>query len=310
MICKRYRLVTRSDMDGLVCAILLNELDIIDDIKFVHPKDMQHGDIQIDQNDITTNLPYVDGVYMAFDNHVSESIRNGKKDNHIIDPTAKSASRIVYDYYGGIETFKNLKYIQDMMRAVDKADCARFGVDDIINPCGWDLLNFILDARSGLERFENLRISNYAFMIDLIDYCKNHSIDEILSLPDVQERVELYLKYNNDFKDQILRCTKIYNKVVVLDLREEEIIYPGNRFMIYALFPECNTSIHVIWGQHKQNTVLAVGNSIINKSSKINIGELLLKYGGGGHSGAGTVQVPHNQASNILQEIISHINSN
>jgi nanoRNase/pAp phosphatase (c-di-AMP/oligoRNAs hydrolase) len=305
---KKYRLVTRSDMDGLVCAVLLKELDIIDEIKFVHPKDMQDGKIEIGSNDITTNLPYVEGVYLAFDHHLSETIRNEKRKNHIIIPDAPSAARVVYDYYGGEKTFP--KRFDDMMEAVDKADSAQFSADDILHPQGWDLLSFIMDARTGLGRFRNFRISNYNLMMDLIDYCKNHTIDEIMQLPDVRERTDLYFEHQKKFVKQIRKCSSVYDNLVVLDLRGEEVIYAGNRFVIYALYPECNISIHVIWGFKKQNTVFAVGNSILNRTSKTNIGELMLKYGGGGHENAGTCQIDNDKAEETLKEIISIITSN
>lgn len=302
---KKYRLVTRSDMDGLVCAVLLKHLNIIDEIKFVHPKDMQDGTIAITQNDITTNLPYVEGVYLAFDHHESETLRNEKKENHIIIADAPSAARVVYDYYGGKEKFPTIS--DAMMQAVDKADAAQFSREDILNPTGWELLSFLMDSRTGLGRFRDFRISNYQLMMDLIDYCHNHDIDDIMKLEDVKERVELYVKYAQEFQDQLKRCSKVYGNLIVLDLREEEIIYPGNRFMIYALFPEVNISIHVLWGVQKQNTVFATGKSIINRSSKTNIGELMLRYGGGGHNAAGTCQIENDKAEAILEELITII---
>ena len=305
---KKYRLVTRSDMDGLVCAVLLKELDIIDDIKFVHPKDMQDGKIEIGPNDITTNLPYVDGVYLAFDHHLSETIRNEKKQNHIIIPDAPSAARVVYDYYGGEKAFPDK--FDDMMEAVDKADSAQFDTKDVLHPEGWELLSFIMDARTGLGRFREFRISNYNLMMDLIDYCKDHDIEEIMQLPDVKERTDLYFEHQKRFVNQIRKCSTVYDNLVVLDLRNEETIYAGNRFVIYALYPECNISIHVIWGFKKQNTVFAIGNSIINRTSKTNIGELALKYGGGGHENAGTCQIDNDKAQETLQEIMSIITSN
>ena len=286
----KYRLVTRSDFDGLVCAVLLKELDIIDDIKFVHPKDMQDGTILISDGDITTNLPYVEGVYLAFDHHSSETIRVGSKpENHIIDPDAPSAARVVYDYYGGAERFAGIA--DDMMQAVDKGDSAQFSEQEILKPEGWDLLNMLMDSRTGLGRFREFRVSNYQLMMQLIDYCRNHSVEEIIALPDVKERVDLYFDHDDKFRDQIKRCTTIHNNLLVLDLREEETIYAGNRFMIYALYPDCNISIHVLWGLNKLNTVLATGKSIVNRTAKTNVGELMLKYGGGGHENAGTCQV-------------------
>jgi nanoRNase/pAp phosphatase (c-di-AMP/oligoRNAs hydrolase) len=305
---QKYRLVTRSDFDGLICAVLLRELDLINKIRFVHPKDMQEGKISINANDITTNLPYVLGAHLVFDHHLSETIRvSGKRpDNYILDPNAPSAARVVYDYYGGKETFPNVS--EEMILAVDKADSAQFSREEILFPKGWVQLNYLMDPRSGLGRFKQFRISNYDLMMVLIDYCKKHSIDEILELPDVKERVDLYLEHQRTSLNQIEKCSKVYKNVVVLDLRNEEEIFTSNRFVIYALYPECNISIHVLWGLQKQNTVLAVGKSILDRSSKTNIGELMLKYRGGGHEKAGTCQIPNDRADQVLQEIIKKIN--
>jgi nanoRNase/pAp phosphatase (c-di-AMP/oligoRNAs hydrolase) len=305
---QKYRLVTRSDFDGLVCAVLLKELDMIDDIKFVHPKDMQDGKIEISKNDITTNLPYVEGVHLAFDHHASETIRNQEiKDNHIIEADAPSAARVVYNYFGGADKFPEIS--SEMMEAVDKADSAQFEMDEVLHPEKWVLLNFLMDARTGLGRFKEFRVSNYQLMMQLIDYCKNHAIDEILELPDVRERVDLYMEQEEKFKDQLERCSKVYGNLVVIDLRNEPMIYAGNRFMLYALFPECNISIHQMWGLKQQNTVFAVGKSIFNRTSKTNIGELMLKYDGGGHANAGTCQIDNDRADEVLKELIAQINA-
>lgn len=305
---KKYRLVTRSDFDGLVCAVLLNELDMIDEIKFVHPKDMQDGKIEITERDITTNLPFVPGAGLVFDHHLSETLRNtGGQSNYIINPKAPSAARVVYDYCGGKKAFPNIA--DDMMEAVDKADSAQYTRDDILDPKGWVLLNYLMDARTGLGRFREFRVSNYTLMMDLIKYCRNHTIDEILQLPDVKERVDLYFEHAEKAKEQILRCTTVHQNLAVLDLRREDTIYATNRFMIYALFPQTNISIHVMWGVQKQNTVFATGKSILDRSSQTNVGELMLQYGGGGHQAAGTCQVPNEQADALLLEIAARINA-
>ena len=299
-----YRLVTRSDFDGLVCAMLLKELDLIDDITFVHPKDVQDGTVHIGPRDITTNLPYQPGAHLAFDHHLSELSRVGAQPgNHVIDPDAPSAARVVYEYYGGRETFPQIA--DEMMVAVDKADSARYSLTDILHPEGWVLLNFLMDARTGLGRFRHFRISNYELMMELIDFCRDHSAAQILQLPDVRERVELYFEQSSKFQQQVKRCATVHGNVVVLDLRNEERIHAGNRFVIYALFPECNVSIHVLWGKQQQNTVFAVGKSIVNRSSEANIGELCLHYEGGGHAAAGTCQVAHEDAERVQGELVS-----
>jgi nanoRNase/pAp phosphatase (c-di-AMP/oligoRNAs hydrolase) len=305
---KKYRLITRSDMDGLVCAVLLKELGIIDDISFAHPKDMQDGLIDVDDDVITTNLPFVEGVYMAFDHHASEMSRvKSHPDNHVIDANAPSAARVVYDYFGGETAFPNIS--EDMMDAVDKADSAAFSKDEILEPKGWELLSFIMDARTGLGRFRDFNISNYQLMMKLIDTVREHnSIAEILKMPDVKERVDLYNSHAPKFREQIERCARIHENLVVLDLRKEDTIWAGNRFMIYALFPKCNISMHLMWGKNKQNTVCAIGKSILNKTSKTHVGDLCLSYGGGGHDAAGTCQLENLKSDPKIEEIIGKIN--
>ncbi len=303
------RLVTRSDFDGLVCAMLLKEIGLIGDIKFVHPKDVQDGKVDISENDITTNLPFDPRVGLAFDHHESELLRNKKEDyegKYIIDGNAKSAARVVYDYYGGAERFTRVS--EEIMIAVDKGDSADFNEDEILHPDGWVLMNFLMDARTGLGRFHDFRISNYDLMMELIDFCVDHSIDEVLALPDVKERVDMYFEQQEKFVEQLKRITRIEDKVAIIDLRNEETIYTGNRFMVYALWPEVQISVHVAWGFKKQNTAVMIGKSIINKTSDFNIGELCLSYGGGGHANAGTCQLDNDKIDGELPHIIAKLN--
>lgn len=306
---KKYRLLTRSDFDGLVCALLLKELGILGEIKFVHPKDMQDGAIEVTEDDILTNLPYVDGCHLCFDHHSSEEIRNDGKEvtGYVLDAKADSAARVVYDYYGGVDKFPNISV--EMMEAVDKADAARFSREEILDPKGWPLLSFLMDARTGLGRFREFRVSNYQLMMDLIDNCRDLSIDQILELPDVKERVDLYEEHREVARQQIERCGTIHGNVIVLDLRDEETIYATNRFTVYSVFPMCNISIHVMWGKQKQNTVFTIGKSILDRSCRTDVGELCFCYNGGGHEAAGTCQVPHEDAERVLEELITRINS-
>jgi nanoRNase/pAp phosphatase (c-di-AMP/oligoRNAs hydrolase) len=305
---EKCRLVTRSDFDGLVCAALLKELGILEDIKFVHPKDMQDGLVEITDRDITTNLPYVPGVRLAFDHHESETLRlEGSPENHIILPGARSAARVVYDYFGGSERFKRVS--ESLMDAVDKADSALFSLDEIRTPTGWILLSFLMDPRTGLGRFRDFRISNYQLMMELVDACVERSVEEVLEMPDVVERVALYREHAVAAQAQLLENSTVHGNLVVLDLREQEVIHPTNRFMIYALHPKCNMSIHVLWGLKQQNTVFAMGKSIIDRSSKTDVGALMLSYGGGGHEAAGTCQVANVDAERVLVELTGRVNS-
>ena len=304
------RLVTRSDFDGLACAMMLRELNLVDEIKFVHPKDVQDGKVELFETDITTNLPYDPRVGLAFDHHESEMDRLRAEETGgklIIDPNARSAARVVYDYYGGKTAFPRIS--EELLTAVDKGDSADFTMDEILHPTGWVLLHYLMDPRTGLGRFRNFRISNYDLMMELITYCMNHTIDEILQLPDVRERVDLYFEQAELFQKQLLRLCRMDGKVAVLDLRGEEVIHAGNRFMIYALFPEAEISVYVAWGFRKQNTAVMIGKSIVNRASTVDIGELCLSYGGGGHHNAGTCQLENDEADLKLPEIIAALNA-
>jgi nanoRNase/pAp phosphatase (c-di-AMP/oligoRNAs hydrolase) len=305
---ERYRLVTRSDFDGLVCAVLLEQLGMVHDIMFVHPKDVQDGQVEIGPGDIATNLPYSPDAHLVFDHHRSETVRNATiAANPIIDPDAPSAARVVYDYYGGAERFPSIS--PELMRAVDQADSAQYSLQEVLAPTGWVLLNFLMDSRTGLGRFRDFRISNYQLMMQLIEACQHYGIDEILQLPDVRERVDLYHQQTATFVAQLQRCSSVRGSVVVVDLRDEDVIHAGNRFMVYALFPACTVSAHVLWGKQRQNTVIAVGKSILDRSSNADIGALMLSHGGGGHANAGTCQVPHDDADRVVDELVGQLNA-
>jgi len=305
----KYRLVTRSDFDGLVCAVLLRALDMIDGITFVHPKDVQDGVFEVTDRDILTNLPYAPAAHQVFDHHHSEALRNaGNLANHVIDPDAPSAARVVYDYFGGRDRFPDIS--DELMRAVDQADSADYTLEDILRPEGWTLMNFLMDSRTGLGRFREFRISNYQLMMLLIDACSQlQTVEEILTLPDVAERAELYRECSALFVEQLHRVSRVEGDVVIVDLRDEEIIQACNRFMVYALYPQARVSVHIIWGRQRLNTVFACGKSILDRTSPVDIGEVMLRYGGGGHLAAGTCQVPHQDSARVLTEIIEALSS-
>jgi len=302
---ERFRLVTRSDFDGLVCAVLLKARGIINEIAFVHPKDMQDGKVEIGPKDITTNLPYVPGAHLVFDHHASERTRlDGQSHrNHIIDADAASAARVVYRHFGGKAAFPEVS--DDLMDAVDKSDSAQFTLDEILHPKGWVLLNFLMDARTGLGRFRDFRVSNYHLMMQLVDFCQHHTIEQILALPDIAERVQLYRDHEERSKAQLRAMAKVHGQLVELDTRDQDLLFATNRFMVYALFPDCNVSMHVLWGLKKQNTAFAIGKSITDRSCAINIGELCLRYGGGGHANAGTCQIENDDVERVHAELVA-----
>ena len=297
------RLLTRSDFDGLACAAILKELGIIDHWKFVHPKDIQDGLIEVTENDVMANIPFVKGCKLWFDHHSSESERLGadvefEGESRIED----SAARVIYEYYGGKD---KLPHFETMVVAVDKVDSAKLTRDEILNPEGWVLLGYIMDPRTGLGRFRDFRISNYELMEALIDACATQDIDEILANPDVQERVKLYFEQDALFRNMLTSYTKTDGNVIITDLRGVDTIYTGNRFLIYSLFPDQNVSVWAVDGKGKQNCPIAVGHSILNRTCKTDVGALMLKYGGGGHSQVGTCQVLYDDADKTIGEIVS-----
>lgn len=279
---------------------------MIDDILFVHPKDVQDGKVPLGPRDITTNLPYVPAVHLAFDHHASETTRVGDApSNLVLDPSAPSAAAVVWRHYGGQAAFPGIS--PALLVAVDKVDSARFTKEEILEPAGWVLLGFLMDSRTGLGRFKDFGKSNYQLMMALVDYCQRMGVDEILRQPDVAERVAVYREHAEPFRAQLIRCAKLHQHLVEVDLRGEETIWSGNRFVIYALNPAASISMHVMWGREKQNTVFAIGKSILNRTSKTHIGNLCLQHGGGGHEAAGTCQVDNERADTVRSELIAQI---
>jgi len=301
------RLVTRSDFDGLACAVLLVEKGIVDEYKFVHPKDVQDGKVEVTKNDVLANVPYVPGCGLWFDHHASEEERLNMKELKFEGSSkdAMSAAQVIWDYYGGVKTFG--EKLLPLLGAVNKSDSASFTRDEILKPEGWILLSFVMDPRTGLGRFHDYRISNYKLMEDMIQYCRSKTVEEILELPDVQERVQRYLKQQELFDAMLKRACRIDGNVIITDLLKEETIFAGNRFHVYALFPDQNIEVRIMWGKDKQNVVFTCGHSILNRSSKTDVGKLMLKYGGGGHPKVGTCQVPIEGWKKSLKEIVAQM---
>jgi nanoRNase/pAp phosphatase (c-di-AMP/oligoRNAs hydrolase) len=297
------RLLTRSDFDGLACGALLLYLGVIDEWKFVHPKDIQDGLVEATDTDILANIPYVPGCKLWFDHHSSETERLGK-DAYFegVSRKAPSCARVVYDFYGGDE---KLGRFAEMIRYVDKVDSADLSIEEITNPRGWILLGFIMDPRTGLGRFRNFTISNYDLMKELAAACSRKTIEEILEMPDVKEREKVYFEQEAMFRSMVGKATRVEGNVIVADLRGVDPIYAGNRFLIYSMYPEQNISLWIVDGRNKQNCAITVGYSILKSGATVDVGAMLLKYGGGGHDQVGTCQVPYEKADKVIAEIIA-----
>jgi len=295
------RLVTRSDFDGICCAVLLKELGLMEEMVYAHPKDLQDGKIQVSKDDILANVPYVPGCGLWFDHHSSEQERldlEGQYDG--CSKLAPSAARVITDYYGQ-DKFSSFK---EMLENVDKVDSGQLTESEILNPTGWVLLGLICDPRTGLGYYKGYRISNLDFMNDLVNHIQSKTIDEIMSLPDMLERIERYKTNEQQAQTFLRKHSRIYENVLVTDTRGTVEIPPSNRFLIYSLYPETNISIRLIDGRGKEFVSISVGYSILNRTAIVDVGSLMLKYGGGGHRKVGTCQVPYDQADSVLNEII------
>ena len=301
------RLLTRSDFDGLASAVLLVENGIIDTYKFVHPKDVQDGKVAVTSNDVLANIPYVAGCGLWFDHHASEDERLEieKLSFEGACRPAPSSAQVIWDYYGGEKTFK--KHLLPLLDAVNKSDSGNLTREEILNPKGWILISFLMDPRTGLGRFRDYRISNYQLMEDMIQYCRTKTDEDILLIPDVQERSKRYFKQQELFEEMLKRCCEIHGNVIITNLMNEETIYSGNRFLVFALYPEQNIEVRVMWGKNKKNVVFTCGHSILNRTSQTNVGKLMLEYGGGGHEKVGTCQVPIEDWERVLEEIVNRM---
>lgn len=300
------RLLTRSDFDGLICAVLLKEAGIMDEWVFVHPKDVQDGKVDCGPNDILANVPYAPGCGLWFDHHTSEAARLGDIEFQGASRHYPSCARVIWEYYGGHKTFP--VSFDEMLAFVDRCDSGNLTPEEVAKPEGWILLSFIMDPRTGLGRYRDYRISNYQLMMRLVDLCRHEPVTTILADPDVAERVRRYFEQEEQFAAMLRARSSVVGDVLIIDLRQQEEIYTGNRFTAYALFPESTVSVQVIWGKARQNVVLTVGKSIFDRSNPVDIGRLMLAYGGGGHQNVGTCQVPEAEAEQVLADVVAVLN--
>jgi oligoribonuclease NrnB/cAMP/cGMP phosphodiesterase (DHH superfamily) len=305
------RLVTRSDFDGSVCTAILEDLGLVDDILYVHPKDMQDNKIEVNENDILANVPFVEGCGLWFDHHSSERVRlqlDGKFKG--ASKNSPSAAQVVYDYYKRFEAYgARLKKFKPLIEIAGKADSAKFTKKDILQPEGWTMLAFIADPRTGFGYKHNFTVSNFELMKKLPGLLRSKSIEEILNLPDFQERVKLYHEENVKYEQLITKAVVLKGNAIIIDLRDCGAIPAGNRFLEYVLYPEQNISLRIVDGKKKEFAMISVGHSIINRTSTIDVGALVLKYGGGGHKRVGTCQVSYGNVDQVVGEILDVIDA-
>lgn len=303
------RLITRSDFDGLVCRVLLEELGIIDEILYVHPKDVQDEKVPVSENDVLANVPFAEGCGLWFDHHSSEEerMRLGGSFKGASEP-APSAARVIANYYSKDDACAaKLERFDELLMIIDIADSAQFTEADILDPRGWMMLAFIADPRTGLGYHRGFRISNLELMDALPELIRTRDIEEIMQLHDVVERVEFYMNQTEVYKKFLDENVQVDGDIILIDLRGVAEIPTGNRFMEYVLFPQQNISVRVVDGKNKAFAMISIGHSTMNRTSTVDVGALMLSYGGGGHKKVGTCQVPYDRVDDILSEIIETV---
>lgn len=304
------RLVTRSDFDGLVCAVLLEEAGLVDSYCFVEPKEVQDGDIDIRPDDILANLPYSPGAGMWFDHHASEAVRlreNGDiRQVKGLVKRAPSCARVVWDYFEGEKRFP--PRLHPLVEAADKVDSAHLSREEIENPEGYVLLGFVVDPRSGLEQCCRFARKKEDFLPELVTILRNEPVAKALAQPDIKERLTHYFSATERFRQMLKDNAVLQSKVLILDLRFVPEVHAGNRFLVYTLFPEASVSVMVNYEDQAHETVVfSVGHSIVNRGCRTNVGQLLLGYGGGGHVRVGTCKVPSQVADQTLKELVERL---
>ena len=293
------RLITRADLDGLTCAILLQEVESIDAIDFAHPKDVQDGRIAIDGNDILANLPYDARAGMWFDHHLSQEEQAFGSTVKGAYDIAPSAARVIANYY------KSPKFerFTELLEATDRLDAAKLTREDIVNPQGWILVGYTLDPRTGLGAFKS-------YFKHLMELAKSMPVEQVLADPEVSVHVERLRAEESAFTALLETKSRLDGNVVITDMRGEKHPPSGNRFLVYTLFPSANVSVRIADGHDGSYASIQVGHSILNRTCKTSIGDLLSEYGGGGHEGAGTAQPPTPEVERVLAEIVTMLKRN
>jgi hypothetical protein len=299
------RLITRADWDGLVCAVLLSSVEHVEAIQFAYPKDIQDGKVLVPENSVIANLPYHPNCVLWFDHHSSEEDFGAPMAAFTSVPgkfgMAPSAARLIYDHYHGDANEKISKF-KDLVAATDRIDSAQLTREDVLNPQDYVLLSYTVDPRTGLKDIE---LQMYFIM--LIDLLKTKPLEEILHVPEVKMMVERLHVEDEAYREALQQYSRVDGNVVVTDFRGLANIPPGNRFLIYTLFPQINVSARLFDGREGAISTISLGHSIFNRTCNTNVGKLLAEYGGGGHKGAGTAQFPKVQAEAKFKEIIERL---
>jgi hypothetical protein len=293
------RLITRADLDGLTSAILLQEVEPIEEVDFAHPKDVQDGKVALSANDILANLPYDERAALWFDHHVSQSDAAWNPAMRGEFGVAPSAARVIADHYKS----DRFSRFSELMEATDRLDAAQLTRDDIVDPQGWILVGYTLDPRSGLGAFKD-------YFRHLMGLAKAKTVDQILQDPEVSKHVARLKAEEPAFREHLLATSRQDGNVVITDVRGLKNLPSGNRFLIYELFPTANVSVRIADGRNNEFVSVQVGHNILKRDCKTSIGDTLAGYGGGGHVGAGTCQPPPADADRVINEIVEILKRN
>ncbi|MBV8151348.1 MAG: exopolyphosphatase [Candidatus Eremiobacteraeota bacterium] len=292
------KLITRADLDGLTCSILLSEVEKIEDIELVHPKDVQDGKIKVTKNDVLANLPYNENAGLWFDHHLSQADASWADFQGAYD-VAPSAARVIANHYKS----PNFAKYEQLLEATDRMDAAELTREDIVEPKGWILIGYTLDPRTALADFR-------PYFKHVAELAKVKTPEEILEDPQVKQRVEQLTREEKEFLDLLKATSRADGNVILSDYRGRGSLPHGNRFLVYTLFPAQNVSVRIADGFDKKFASIQVGHSILNRTCKTNVGDLMAEHGGGGHFGAGTCQPPSEDANRVLGEIIKVLKDN
>jgi len=296
------RLVTRPDLDGLTCGVLLSECETIDAVELVHPQDVAERRVTITAQDVIANLPYRPECGMWFDNHLLT-------DPKAMPPTgfkgrygkAPSAARLVYEYY--LQGHPQIARHEKLVSETDRLDSAQLTLEDVVSPAGFVLLGLTLDPRTGLGSLRE-------YFDELLPALRTRPIDEVLALPSVRERAARMREQDQAFRDVARAHSRVEGHVVVTDFRAVDPIPVGNRFLVFTLFPEASAAVRIQWGPGRERVSVSAGRSILNRRSKANIGVLMSLYGGGGHAGAGACLLDPATADARIAEIVRSLERN
>ena len=311
------RLVTRADFDGLVCGALITKFEKIDSYLFVEPKFMQDGLVEVRNGDVIANLPYHPNCTLWFDHHITNTmpefdrpIMPGKGGFRL----APSAARVVYEYYtepgnwhsatGKSDSeegalFLASERIQFLLQDADKIDAGQLTREDVLNPQGYVLVSMTTDGRYAEDEPYWLRI---------INLLRDKSLEETMDDVEVKRRCQKVLSFQEKLRAILLANTTLKRNVIYVDLRQVHDLPDGNRFLLFTLFPQGNIAVKVSYDtQRPDTTAISVGYNIFNKTATVNVGELLQRYGGGGHKVVGSCRVPNDKAEQAIQEIVAAV---